>query len=259
MIVQPNGTVVAVDWETRVRRVLGNLPITETVLAASGDGRWVAMVDSYADGEFRLFELGATAAELTASGSTWPRDVESAFFLPDGETLLVVTADNVLSIALTDPLLRATTLFRNDGITGLAVRPDGVEIAVAHGDGHIDLVELAGLQRRTIDRPDESISIDTLAYSGDGELLASLSGTGDLYLHDVGSGRLLMRTQWWPLDLLALGDGSQFLTVTPTGVVRWDFAPAQLADAACSLAGRQLTHEEWTTYMPAMPYSPTCG
>jgi WD40 repeat protein len=259
LMVESGGDLVAVDWTTGARTVAGDLPITETVLAASPDGRWVAMVDSYAESEFRLFQLGPTTREVSPGAFDWPRDVGSAYFLPDGKTLLILSADEVLSLALTEPRLHTTTLLPNDGIVQLAVRPDGAEIAVAHVDGHIELVALPSLDRRTIDRTDERISFATLAYSGDGQLLASVTDTGDLYLHDVATGRLLMRTQWWSHDLLPFGSGSEFLVTTPTGVVRWDFDPKRLVNTACSLAGRSLTREEWATYLQSTPYSPSCG
>jgi hypothetical protein len=34
-----------------------------------------------------------------------------------------------------------------------------------------------------------------------------------------------------------------------TGVVVWDLDPEHLADAACAVAGRNLTQTEWASYL----------
>ncbi len=39
----------------------------------------------------------------------------------------------------------------------------------------------------------------------------------------------------------------------------WDLDPAHWVDAACIVAGRNLTHEEWATYVGDLAsYAPTC-
>jgi hypothetical protein len=44
-----------------------------------------------------------------------------------------------------------------------------------------------------------------------------------------------------------------------TGVALWDLDPAAWVDAACAIAGRNLTHEEWATYVGDLaPYTATC-
>jgi hypothetical protein len=45
-----------------------------------------------------------------------------------------------------------------------------------------------------------------------------------------------------------------------TGITLWDLDPAHWADAACSLAGRNLTQDEWDTYLGQFgPYHATCS
>jgi hypothetical protein len=44
------------------------------------------------------------------------------------------------------------------------------------------------------------------------------------------------------------------------GVEVWDIAPEHLAEAACRMAGRNLTETEWETYLGSLgEYRKTCG
>jgi hypothetical protein len=54
-------------------------------------------------------------------------------------------------------------------------------------------------------------------------------------------------------------DGRAVAVTVPTGVAIWDLDPDHLGDAACQLAGRNLTECEWNTYLGDLgPYRPTC-
>ena len=44
-------------------------------------------------------------------------------------------------------------------------------------------------------------------------------------------------------------DGMQAAADTGQGIVVWDLDPAHWVDAACRLAGRNLTHAEWDQYI----------
>ena len=54
-------------------------------------------------------------------------------------------------------------------------------------------------------------------------------------------------------------DGSGLAIPSPEGVQIWDLEPGHWADAACRLAGRNLTREEWDTNIGDLaPYRATC-
>ena len=54
-------------------------------------------------------------------------------------------------------------------------------------------------------------------------------------------------------------DGLQAAAETEQGIVVWDLDPAHWVDAACQLAGRNLTHAEWDQYIGDLaPYRQTC-
>ncbi len=54
-------------------------------------------------------------------------------------------------------------------------------------------------------------------------------------------------------------DGTTLLTNGPRSILAWDLRPAAQAAAACALAGREFTSEEWTTYFPGEEQVATCA
>ena len=56
-------------------------------------------------------------------------------------------------------------------------------------------------------------------------------------------------------------DGAVVAIETPRadGIELWDLDPARWVAAACALAGRNLTREEWDTFLGGLgPYEATC-
>jgi len=109
--------------------------------------------------------------------------------------------------------------------------------------------------------------IDLLQFSADGRVLAAMSADQSVSLYDVPT-----RTRLGdPLPAAAVSsgngaaqgflrpDGTTVAINTRLGVSLWDIDPAHLAKAACTLAGRNLTRTEWTTYLSGLgPYHATC-
>lgn len=61
-------------------------------------------------------------------------------------------------------------------------------------------------------------------------------------------------------DPVLRADGLELATSTANGVLLWDLDPNHWERAACKLAGRNLTHDEWITYFPnAGSYRATCA
>jgi hypothetical protein len=50
-------------------------------------------------------------------------------------------------------------------------------------------------------------------------------------------------------DRVLVVDGRQLAVTAQAGVSTWDLDPEHLLDAACQLAGRNLTETEWSAYM----------
>jgi hypothetical protein len=63
------------------------------------------------------------------------------------------------------------------------------------------------------------------------------------------------------------GDSARLVWTAPDELVTWDGVGAALrwridvdawAEAACELAGRPLTEDEWDQYLPGEPHRPAC-
>jgi DNA-binding SARP family transcriptional activator/class 3 adenylate cyclase/WD40 repeat protein/energy-coupling factor transporter ATP-binding protein EcfA2 len=88
----------------------------------------------------------------------------------------------------------------------------------------------------------------------------------DVHLYDVDSARQIGRTLRLALPENApylaatlRPDGGQLAVATEHGVQLWDLDPGAWRDAACRLAGRNLSRDEWDRYMPPdEPYRATC-
>ena len=55
-------------------------------------------------------------------------------------------------------------------------------------------------------------------------------------------------------------DGLAAAAIARLGIVAWDLDPAHWDAAACAVAGRNLTRDEWDQYIGDLaPYAPTCS
>ncbi len=97
-----------------------------------------------------------------------------------------------------------------------------------------------------------------LGLSADGSLLVA-SAPGQTQLFDVTS-RTPLGGGIETAGSAAVGpDGRQLAVATTSGVALWDLDPAHWVEAACRIAGRNLTRDEWSTYIGDLaPYHETC-
>jgi WD40 repeat protein len=106
--------------------------------------------------------------------------------------------------------------------------------------------------------------VQDLVGTADGTLIAVRGGDRQVSLFDVATGTLLGTPitipddQYNTMDLsqdgrcLAMGGG-------PDGVQVWDLNPDHWATAACQVAGRNLTRDEWGANIGDLtPYHATC-
>jgi WD40 repeat protein len=196
-------------------------------------------------------------------------------FSPDGNTLsLCGTGTYGARVTLWD--ISKRTL-----ISHLATEKDNraANCSAYTLDGH-RLIAGGGSGLRIWDTPDynvlaepaaETISpprIQSVSLSPDGQMVASVLLADQVMLWDGTTGQKLTE----PVDLGAYGDigmwgndiiaycpdGTQVAIVGDFGLLLWDMALEQWMDAACRMAGRNLTPEEWRTYLRERPYQKTC-
>ncbi len=148
------------------------------------------------------------------------------------------------------------------GLSTTDIAPDGTLVG-GRGTGEIVQYDLETLQPVGT-FPGVRGAVDQLRFSADGALLLVGSRNQILAIYDVAT-----RTRLGdPIATEAPFDG-------PKGELRpdgkavainrgdgfriWDLDPDHLAEAACRLAGRNLTGAEWATYLGSQaPYRDTC-
>ena len=131
---------------------------------------------------------------------------------------------------------------------------------IAYAGNRIDRYDAATFERiGTL--PGVAGGLDAAIPSADGRSLAVfMDGTVSLYDLPRASG-WATRCRWGVLAFpVALrSDGAELAVNVNAGIAVWDLDPAAQADAACAIAGRDLTKEEWNSYLSDFgEYRKTC-
>jgi len=165
-----------------------------------------------------------------------------------------------------------------DGITGqvLATNPDRAighvqvgatgMVIVTSVDGSLGIFDPATLTR-SASLPGARGYIQSLWPSADDTLLVGPANDGSVSVYDLAHrtrlGDPIDKVSGFRTPVALRPDGAVLAVETgdgtDTGVALWNLDPAAWVDAACQIAGRNLTHEEWNTYIGDLaPYSATC-
>ena len=155
-----------------------------------------------------------------------------------GQVLATADVPHVANIAV-----RGRTLIANTADGELAVLD--ADTLVATGDR---FAATTGAQ--------PSIELD-----GGGLRIVTQGSDGSVRFYDVASGTQLGTELGFGIAAGAAisDDGLQAAIATDAGIVIWDLDPTRWTEAACELAGRNLTQAEWDTYIGDLGhYRPTC-
>jgi WD40 repeat protein len=103
----------------------------------------------------------------------------------------------------------------------------------------------------------------SFAFSPDAAMLASGSADNTVRLWDLASGQALgMPLVGHESDINALAfspDGKRLISGSADGDIRiWESDPAVWLSRACEIANRNLTPQEWETFLPEREYRDTC-
>ncbi|MFM2071570.1 MAG: hypothetical protein RLZZ623_1833, partial [Actinomycetota bacterium] len=108
--------------------------------------------------------------------------------------------------------------------------------------------------------------IQNILFSADGTTMIGAGNDGSVSVYDLPSGTRIGdaidmdRGDRSPTALRADGTMVAIETASDDGVELWDLDPSHLVAAACTIAGRNLTREEWATYIGDLgDYAPTCS
>ncbi|WP_251091385.1 helix-turn-helix domain-containing protein [Streptomyces sp. Caat 7-52] len=246
-------------WDTRTHRVLvtlrGHGGAVDAV-AFSPDGSRLATAST--DGTARLWDTRTHRCVGTLRGhSGW---VDAVAFSPDGKTLVTASTDGTARLWDTRTV-RGTARFDNaDLLNAAAFSPDGKMLALGSSDGTARLWDIkAGTVVRTV--TGHSRDVTAVAFSPDGRIVATASRDRTTVLFDLRAGRTLATLDaaaGWVTSVAFSPDGKTLATGSWDRSARITPVPRQWPHALCQRAGRNLTHEEWTTYAGDTPYRRLC-
>ena len=161
-------------------------------------------------------------------------------------------------------------------VSALAIDPSNRWVVTGGDSGQVVLWRLSNFEPQSILDGDYN-PVTVLAFSTDGSKMVSAGADGiarvwDLGAPDPAATAHVLRGHEAAINALALkADGSLLATGSDDTSVRvWDLAapppsgdslpkdPAELAQRACAMAGRNLTSAEWHLYFGGKDYRNTC-
>jgi len=254
-----SGEVVIRDVEsgTVVSRWRGSdAPIG--TLEFSPDG--AALAGGDADGNAVIWSApdGARVGSFPHEGGVY--DVS---FAPDGGTLAVAGEGGML--ALWDLASGGREAFRADQFTSTfaSFSPDGHLLLVGGVEGIATLWDRRG-HRAVARLGGHAGFVLSGGFSPDGSMLVTSSTSGDVLLWDtpthrrIGSSLTGIDNRWVAAGFNPAG-GSLVAVYDVGRAFRWTLHPEAWRDAACRIAGRELTREEWRDLLPGRPYVAVCS
>jgi WD40 repeat protein len=230
-----------------------------TGLDYTSDGRRLLLAE--AEGTVRLVD--ADTLSPTVASVDVGRQVVLAFVSPSGKRAVVLTRQGRFVVV---DLVKGTV--EHDSPLGFVptwadFSPDGARIAFAGSRGQLALLDAKTgnwLRRPSLGHKDQTLRV---AFAPSGTTFVSGSADGRVSLWDGHTGQRLGTLQPGPS---AEGVTADFLEGSPTVLItgvdgttyRWDTDPASWLKAACDIAGRNLSRQEWRETFGERPYHRTC-
>ncbi len=237
----------------------------------SPDGRTLAV--GRADGRTTLFDLANRTRPIRIAEVTDRGLLGSIAFSPDGRTMGVTAGYNVSLWNLADRSAPVRLAELSMGSTAFAVAfsPDARTLAIGAGwSGTATLWDIADLAQphRLATLQGASTSVRRVGFSPDGRTLATV-GLGEARLWEITDRSTPVRfatlanPQLRTRSVVFSPDGRTLAAGGSRSVTVWDYTvPKNLrADPvghACAITGRGLTADEWSRYIPELPYRRTC-
>ncbi|MGH9232675.1 MAG: hypothetical protein ACRD0R_04965 [Acidimicrobiales bacterium] len=249
------------DLQTGARSSFAQLHSVE-ISATTANAPRHRLAFGYGDGFFeqRDFVTGESVGARGRAPEVSP--VTSLAYLQGGTVLAVANGEEVEFV---DADTGAPVL---DPVKGqrVAASPDGSVLVTATIDGDLILRDPATANPTAPEIAGATGRINNIQLSNDNTRMLVVTWGGAAHIYDVASTRQIGRTLPVALDpdVAQLGatlrpDGEQLAVATEHGVQLWNLDPEAWREAACRLAGRNLTREEWDNYIPQGElYRATC-
>jgi WD40 repeat protein len=142
--------------------------------------------------------------------------------------------------------------------------PDGSLLATGGGNGEVRFFGTAAGEKQGRSVLANAGWVESIDFSPDGRTLVTAGTDSTTRLIDLdaravigaplpGDDQVLWRALFTP-------DGVRVITVSEIHEgVAWGVSPDQWNRLACGIAGRQLSREEWTLFLPDLDYDPACA
>jgi WD40 repeat protein len=276
----PDGATLAVGnrrgrvrlFDTEAGRALGP-PITVdsysypiVALGFSPDGRLLVATSNTAPAD-GAHVVDVATRSVQALEPALP-DALGQTFTPDGSQLVVSSlfgGAQALRFPVSDGGVGVGSPIEAIQRTAATVSysPDGSRLAVGTTSGTLEFLDAETLEPVGAPISISPTQIVAIGFSADGSLALVQDLDFSIRLVDVRDGAPLGEPIWGSdVGFSYSGfapDGSVLLMPGPTGAVLLDLDVGHWLDAACELAGRQLTRAEWDQYLPsAGGYAPSC-
>lgn len=263
-----DGTVIF--WDLTTREALGPStkahPYPVWSLACSPDGKTVV---SGGDAELVFWDL-ATHKQMGPPATSQKDRIWALAFSPDGKFLASAGNDRVVALwksgNQTEPVKTLGTPITRDNWelmpVGVSFNPDGTLLATSTRDHSVTIWNVRSGQPTQPLLYGHTGSVSSVAFRRDGKLLASGSADGDIRLWDVETHELLGTLSAQQKEINSIAFSSKTGDLASVGkddsIIFWDLDFANWSSRACRLANRNLTPQEWNTYLGSSPYRKTC-
>jgi WD40 repeat protein/DNA-binding SARP family transcriptional activator len=246
-------------WDRHDGEMLAELSVAADVadVAYTADGENILVSERSGT----LFQIDADTLEPSGAPVRLHHPISEVVASPDGRTALVLHEGEWITAA---DLAGGSVLYTRDlgfGAKQADISPDGRLVAVVCESGEVGVldIESGNWLRPPVLNGD---NVTEVAYAPDGATFVSTGLGGTVSIWDGRTNARLgtvrrSQTTWAAVEFLP--DGHTVVIATPDGDIHtWDTRPGTWMEFACTLAGRNLTTDEWSDAFGDRPYRETC-